>query len=127
MGLQCFKCGEDLKDVPRPITRMSHCPACFAELHCCLMCRKYTTRYHTRCTDERTDPPERKDSANFCDYFAPAPDAFDAAGYDADEAARAKAAELFGGVDPSEVDAGEDEEDPTSAAEALFKKEDPDG
>ena len=64
--LVCFKGGTSLDQVPRPITRRSHCPECFAELHSCLMCRRYTVKFQTRRHDERTDPPERSDNANFC-------------------------------------------------------------
>lgn len=119
-GLVCFKCGASLKDIPRPITRLSHCPDCYAELHCCLMCRKYTERYHTRCTDERTDPPERKDTANFCDYFVPRPDAFDPQEKAADQAARERLAGLFGEAPPS--DEGPSDEEARQAAESLFGK-----
>ncbi|MBA1146343.1 hypothetical protein H0Z60_04655 [Ectothiorhodospiraceae bacterium WFHF3C12] len=116
--LLCWKCGASLADVPRPITRHSNCPECYAELHCCRMCRKLDSRYTSGCSDERTDPPEDKGRANFCEYYSPSPEAFSAA--DAAEAARAKARldALFGeGADdgdgesePAESEGGFDSE-----------------
>lgn len=122
MHLTCFKCGASLDQVPRPITRRSNCPDCSAELHCCLMCRRYTTRFHTKCDDERTDPPERKDSANFCEYYLPRSGAFDAHGKSEADAASAKLRSLFGEDGGGEPAAADD--DPISAAEALFRKDD---
>lgn len=108
--LVCWKCGASLKDVPRPITRHSNCLACYAELHCCRMCRKYDTRYISRCNDDRTDPPEDKERANYCEYFVPTPNAYSAA--DAAEAQRARdeLAALFGEGPPPEA-GGADAED----------------
>jgi len=77
------------------------------------MCRRYDTRYIGRCNDDRTDPPEDKERANYCEYFVPAPDAFSAE--DAAEAQRARdeLAALFGeGPEPEngqEADSGGDE------------------
>lgn len=61
------------------------------------MCRKLDARYTSGCSDDRTDPPEDKGRANFCEYFSPSPNAYSAA--EAAEAARAKARldALFGG------------------------------
>jgi hypothetical protein len=122
--LVCFKCGTSLDQVPRPITRRSHCPECFAELYSCLMCRRYTTRFHSKCEDERADPPERKDNANFCEYFKPRSGAFDAHGkMDADAASNELNA-LFGKGDAEageSDDVGSDES--RSAAEDLFQKD----
>jgi len=106
---------------------MSHCKACFAELHACLMCSKYTTRFHRKCEDERTDPPERKDSANFCEYYKPRAGAFDAHGKMEGDAASAELKALFGKgteADPTQDDGADQApaSDPRSAAEALFKK-----
>lgn len=128
-AIVCWKCGDDLKRIAWPITRLSRCPECFADLHCCIACRKYAPKYDSKCSDERTDPPARKDSANFCSYFAPQPGAYDAAGHSADRDARAAAAALFGdGADPSEGSDAEtsdamlsDEARALAEAEKLFR------
>ena len=124
----CFRCGADLAEVRRPITRRTHCPDCFAELHSCLMCKKYTTDFHTHCTDDRSDPPERKDSANFCSWFSPRYGAFDDRGKSQADAARGKLGSLFSedqGEDASDAEPDEPARDESlSAAEALFGKDD---
>jgi len=89
--LVCWKCGASLKEVPRPITRHSTCLECYAELHCCRMCKSYDTRYIGKCSDERADTVPIKDNANFCEWFEPRPDAFASA---EDEAARSAGADL---------------------------------
>lgn len=101
-SLVCWKCGESLKKVPRPITRHSNCPACYAELHCCMMCKSYDTRYPNRCNDERADPPVYKDTANFCEFFKPQPSAFDPGQDQASKQAQAELKAMFGEDDGSE-------------------------
>lgn len=108
-SLVCWKCGASLKTVPRPLTRRSNCPECYAELHCCVMCKSYDNRYPNRCNDERADPPVHKDSANFCEYFKPMPNAFDAGGHKESRAAQAELKALFG-EDVDDGDAADTEE-----------------
>lgn len=124
--LVCWKCGASLKDVPRPITRRSNCPACYAELHCCRMCRKQDNRYIGRCSDERADPPRDKDKANFCDYFAPLSGAFDSGRSRAAADARSELEALFGDAPNAEGDAaGADsaaDDDPTERARAELER-----
>lgn len=95
-SLICWKCGASLEDVPRPITRHSNCPACYAELHCCVMCKSFDARYPNRCSDERADPPVHKDSANFCEFFKPRPNAFDTTQDRESKQAKAELQALFG-------------------------------
>ncbi|MBU6469206.1 MAG: hypothetical protein KGL00_06305 [Gammaproteobacteria bacterium] len=59
-----------------PLSRLSECLACRAELHVCLQCRFYDPRKPEGCTEERADPPKDKQRANFCDYFEPRASAF---------------------------------------------------
>lgn len=136
-GLVCWKCGASLKDVPRPITRHSNCLACYAELHCCVMCKSYDSRYPNRCNDERADPPIHKDSANFCEFFKPRPNAFNTEEDRESKAAQSELKALFGEdagdnedeVNEPEKPAERDDERPLTAEEkarreleALFKK-----
>lgn len=83
------------------------------------MCRKLDSRYIGRCSDDRTDPPEDKGRANFCEYFSPSASAYSAA--DAAEAARAKARldALFGGDDE---DAGAEAEDPAPEVDSETER-----
>ncbi|MEE8118212.1 MAG: hypothetical protein V3T39_01510 [Gammaproteobacteria bacterium] len=123
MALLCWKCGASLKDLPRPITRHSNCHKCYAELHCCVACRHYTTRYTKKCNHDLADPPLHKDTANFCDYFKPLDNAFKVR-----EAKIAKSADtnlhaLFGGEAQSEQT---DEDNSREQLESLFRKPDAD-
>lgn len=117
MALVCWKCGASLKDLPRPITRHSNCRECYAELHSCLACRHYTTRYTKKCDHDLADPPLRKETANFCDYFKPADDAFKAQQADQAKTADASLRALFGEHEPESQD---DAEDPAARLKALF-------
>lgn len=100
--LVCWKCGASLKEVPRPLTRHSNCLACYAELHCCRMCKSYDTRYISKCSDERADTVSIKDSANFCEYFKPRPGAYAAEEDHAARSAEADLRALFGEEDGAE-------------------------
>lgn len=117
-SLVCWKCGASLKEVPRPITRHSNCLSCYAELHCCVMCRRYDTRYPNRCNDERADPPVHKDSANFCEYFSPRPNAFDAGGKKASKRAQAQLKAMFGEGGDADKEDGPVADEPDDAPES---------
>ena len=54
-----------------PLSRLSECLGCHAELHVCRMCEFYDPRKAESCTEERADPPLDKQRANFCEYFRP--------------------------------------------------------
>jgi len=111
MALACWKCGASLKAVPKPLSRLSRCPECFADLYCCRMCRKFAPRYISKCSDERADPPQNKQGANFCDWFVPDPQAYSGHEKSAEEQAKDQLAALFGGASKSELhpeDGGDD-------------------
>lgn len=69
--LSCWKCAQDLKDIPRPFSRFAECPACRCELHVCRMCRHYNPRYTGDCDHDIADKVLDKDKSNFCSYFKP--------------------------------------------------------
>ncbi|MGH8293832.1 MAG: hypothetical protein ACRESA_10230 [Gammaproteobacteria bacterium] len=95
-SLVCWKCGATLKDVPQPLSRLSECLACRAELYVCRQCRFYDPHKPEGCTEERADPPKDKQRANFCDYFAPRAHAFQPRDVSAADQAKAKLDKLFG-------------------------------
>lgn len=94
-SLNCWNCGHGLDAIPRPISRHANCPKCYAELHCCRLCAHFAPQRPGQCDDERTDPPVKKDTANFCDYFRPTSVA-SAGALDKDATARSKLDALFG-------------------------------
>jgi hypothetical protein len=103
----CWKCGTSLKAIPRPISRLAKCKVCEADLHVCRLCRFYNPRMLDRCDHEMAEPAREVDVANFCHYFRPRTDA-----YNAGEGARAKAAReqlkaLFGEDEAGEADSEE--------------------
>jgi len=71
----CWRCGAAIKPDQRPITRLERCRACQADLHVCRQCRHYTTRLTGYCAHDHAEPPRERERANFCQYFAPRPDA----------------------------------------------------
>jgi hypothetical protein len=75
-GLRCWNCGNNLDDVPRPVSRHEQCQDCFEPLHCCRLCRHYRPEMAAGCGEDRADPPVVKENANFCDWFHPDIDAF---------------------------------------------------
>ncbi|MBT8131808.1 MAG: hypothetical protein KJO35_06040, partial [Gammaproteobacteria bacterium] len=62
------------------------------------MCRKFAPTYISKCIDERADPPQNKQGANFCDWFVPDPQAYSGNEKSAEEQARGQLAALFGGT-----------------------------
>lgn len=63
------------------------------------MCRKYAPQFISKCSDERADPPENRQGANFCDWFAPHVGAFSGAEKSAEQQAKEALQGLFGGND----------------------------
>jgi hypothetical protein len=95
-GLVCWKCGASLEDYSLPLRRLEECRACRAQLHACRMCVEYDTQYAKHCREPTAEEVRAKDQANFCDFFKPRPDAYDAGGMDAAAKARAELERLFG-------------------------------
>jgi len=111
MSFVCWNCGHDLEQIPRPVSRHAQCPKCFEALHSCRMCRFHNPEVTGQCEDERADPPTRRESANFCEYFKPRFDAFVDKRSRGAQAAKSRLDALFGGSD----DATSHPEEPTGA------------
>ena len=126
----CWNCGENLDDIPRPISRHATCPKCFNELHCCRLCRHYDASANMTCFEDRADPPLQKENANFCDFFSPRFGAFEQSTTDKSGQARESLDALFGGdnavAEPEATSPpGDDvlEDDDSSAENSLSKEE----
>ncbi len=122
MSLVCWKCGASLKDVPRPLARLSRCLECQSDLYCCRMCRKYEPTYIGKCSDERADPPQNKQGANFCDWFSPDPRAYSGKERSAEEASRQRLSALFGAADDSNGGPESAEADQKTATERALEE-----
>ena len=94
--LNCWNCGKALADVPLPISRHAHCASCFEVLRCCRMCQHYRDLDHTKCAEDRADPPVIKENANFCEFFRPDRNAFNPNNTQASGAAKSRLDALFG-------------------------------
>ena len=94
--LVCWKCGAPLKGVPMPLSRLSECLICHAELHVCRMCGFYDPRKAESCAEERADPPQDKQRANFCEYFQPRTNAFQPKDHSHVDKAKEELERLFG-------------------------------
>lgn len=116
--LHCWRCGAGLKTLSLPLSRMDECPECSVSLHVCRMCSFYDPGVAKSCREDDADEVKEKERPNFCDYFDPTPDAFDAAVAAADAKARDQLDALFGGDDAASGDKSEPDLD---AAEDLFK------
>lgn len=113
--LVCWKCGGELRGVPLPLSRTAECPACKAELHVCRLCQFYDAGTIRQCAEIRAEEIIKKDQANYCDWFKPRPNAFDARAQGKATSAKSKLDALFGGAAAPEAD------DPArAAAERLF-------
>ncbi len=112
--LNCWNCGESLDEIPRPISRHANCLLCHAELHACRQCRNFDAKRPTQCLDERSDPPTRKDIANFCEWFEPTL-VTSAGALDRNASAKARLDALFGGP----AAAGQQADEGDGAADAA--------
>ncbi len=96
-GHHCWKCGAELAGVPLPLPREAVCPKCRAYLHACRQCQLYDVRLSTKCHEARAEEVRDKETANFCDWFKPRPDAHRPPAQAKTEAAKAKIDALFSG------------------------------
>ncbi len=96
-GYQCWKCGVGLAGVPLPLSREAECPQCRAWLHACRQCGFYDSRLTTKCREERAEEVRDKETANFCDWFKPNPQARRSETGIKATVAKSKLDELFGG------------------------------
>jgi hypothetical protein len=113
--LVCWKCGAELRGVPLPLSRTAECPACKAELHVCRLCQFFDARTMRQCSEIRAEEIIKKDQANYCDWFKPRPNAFDASAQAKAITAKSKLDGLFGGA------AAPDATDPSrEVVERLF-------
>jgi hypothetical protein len=119
--LVCWKCGASLRDVPMPLSRLSECLACHAELHVCRMCVFHDPGLRQGCREDRAEHVQEKQRANFCEFFRPVPDAFVTEDRSDQQAARAQLDALFG-----HAEAPSDSDPARSALEDLFKPRKPD-
>ncbi|MFQ5546800.1 MAG: hypothetical protein ACE5FV_00800 [Woeseia sp.] len=115
--LKCYRCGTSLEKLSLPISRQDECPSCSVYLHVCRMCAYYDPGVPTQCREDDAEEVFEKEKLNFCEWFKPGYDVFDAARAKEEAQAKDALAELFGDSDASNP--GRDET--LGDAEKLFK------
>lgn len=121
--LYCWKCGTDLKSVPRPFSRFAVCPECKTDLHVCRMCRYYDLKYVGRCSHDFADKVLEKEKSNFCSHFRPNPDAYQGGEKGEKQKAQQELESLFGAAGKPD-DPLESERHQSAADEAKKKLDD---
>lgn len=116
--LVCWRCGENLAALSLPLSRMDECPACSVHLHVCRMCSFYDPAVTRACREDDADDVGEKERANFCDYFQPMPNAFDASAAAAEQQARNELDNLFQGEAAADEHPADGDQ---QAADDLFK------
>ncbi len=114
----CYRCGSSLAELSLPLSRQDECPSCGNYLHVCRMCKNFDPTVPAQCREDDAEEVLEKDRLNFCDFFAPGADAFDAKRAADQSRSRAELDALFGdGVDPADSE----QCDSISEAEKLFR------
>ncbi|MFQ5634792.1 MAG: hypothetical protein ACE5G3_05635 [Gammaproteobacteria bacterium] len=122
--LECYRCGASLDALTLPLSRQDQCPDCSVYLHCCRMCGFFDPGVAEQCREDDAEEVNNKEGANFCDYFAPRPGAYDPGYAGADRQARSQLDGLFAASADEASEAGgggEDRDDTLDAAEDLFR------
>lgn len=99
-ALVCWKCGAALDGVPMPLSRLSVCLKCAAELHACKLCEFHEPKLRQGCLEDRAEHVQEKEHANFCDYFRPRSRAHVPKDAGKTQTVRAELDALFGSAQP---------------------------
>ena len=113
----CYRCGASLAELSLPLSRQDECPACENYVHVCRMCVHFDRNVPRQCREDDAEEVFEKERPNFCDWFMPAPDAFDSRRAKQAEKARSELSALFG----DSTNAEPDTDDALKQAQDLFK------
>jgi len=116
-ALVCYRCGASLSALSPPWSRQDVCPSCSAYMHCCRLCQFYDSAVTRQCLEDDAEDVNDKDAGNFCDYFKPATDRYDASLSEGSLKAQSALEALFEETD-SEIS---DQDDSLDDAEDLFR------
>lgn len=64
----CWKCKREIS--VENVTRLTECPLCSCDLHCCKGCKFYSAGNHWDCKENIDSIVLDKERSNFCDFFA---------------------------------------------------------
>lgn len=115
--LLCYRCSASLAELSLPLSRQDECPACSVYLHVCRMCEFYDPRVPKQCREDDAEEVVEKERLNFCEWFKPGYEAFDASRAQQEAKTKDALAALFDPGDTSEPH----QDDQSSEAEKLFE------
>lgn len=121
--IQCWRCGEVLKNLILPLSRREECAECGAEQHVCRLCKHDRPGLSYGCHEDLAEELSDKESANFCDYFKPNPNAYRPKTQSKQAQAEAELAALFSSsvTNTPSTDAAQSKKDQSlSELEKLF-------
>lgn len=118
--IKCWKCGNPLAGLILPLSRREECENCGADQHVCRLCKEYNPIISRRCEEDRAEDVTDKESANFCDYFSPDPDAYQAKNSSKRTKAEEELAKLFGDSVPEEGGTDKTDNVPQSKSEKAL-------
>lgn len=99
--LGCWRCGHSLEALSLPLGRLDECPECSSQLHACRMCAFFDPKVIRACREDDAEEVQKKEHANFCDYFQANLHAFDESFAAADQKASEQLGQLFGDESPA--------------------------
>lgn len=94
-NIACYRCGASLASLSLPFSRQDECPECENYLHVCKMCVNFDPRVPRQCREDGAEEVRDKDRLNFCDWYKPSDQAFDAVRKREEDEARSAAEDLF--------------------------------
>ena len=115
--LVCYRCGASLAALTLPFSRYDECPSCTRPLRVCRMCTYFAPDVPRQCREDEAEEVAEKEQLNFCDWFKPGHDLFDADAASQESRAKQELAALFG----ENESAAADPDALTQQAEDLFK------
>ncbi len=115
--LLCYRCGASLAELSLPLSRQDECPTCSVYLHVCKMCALYDPGVPRQCREDDAEEVIEKERLNFCEWFKPGDEVFNAARAKQETKAKDALATLFDQGDTNEPH----QDDLSSEAEKLFK------
>lgn len=80
-----------------PLSRLSVCLKCSAELYVCKLCEFHEPKLRQGCLEDRAEHVQEREHANFCEYFRARPNAHVPRDQSRIEQARGELDALFGG------------------------------
>ena len=118
-NISCYRCGASLSELSLPLSRQDECPKCRNYLHVCLMCSNFDKLVPKQCREDDAEEVSEKARLNFCEWYVPSENAFNANASVEEDRAKSELDALFS----ENADKAADTSDSSALSEAdrLFK------